>query len=216
MTKMILTDIEGTTTRISFVHDVLFPYAYKKLPEFLITNKDLPICTRVINQFDGDVEAATAHFRKLIDDDVKDSELKNLQGHIWSEGYAKGELKAHIYPDVLPAFKKWKNEGLKIGIYSSGSVKAQKLLFGYTEQGDLNPMIDCNFDLDVGKKIEQESYETIIEQVDINPSEIIFLSDVEAELDAAATVGIKTYRLFRECDKTPSDHPSIIDFTEIE
>lgn len=209
-----LTDIEGTTTRISFVKDVLFPFAYKKLDSFFSKNAEQELVAKILAKFDSTYEAVK-HFQDLIEKDVKDPDLKSLQGLIWKEGYDSGELVAHLYPDVLPVWKKWKEQGIDLGIYSSGSVPAQKLLFGHTEYGDLNPMISRYFDLNVGKKFEANSYQAILSELGLKGSEVIFLSDIEAELDAAAGHEIKTYRLFREVPLEASKHESITSFEQV-
>lgn len=208
-------DIEGTTTRISFVKDVLFPYAHRKMHEYLLKNTENLIVVDLLKSFNGNVEAASEHMKQLIEKDIKDPILKQLQGHIWKEGYDCGELIAHIYPDVLPALQKWKTAGLQLGIYSSGSVVAQKLLFGHTEYGDLNTMLSTYYDLGVGKKIEPDSYRNIVADLKLEGSEVVFLSDIGTELDAARAVGLKTYQLFREIPIKSSGHNCVKSFEEI-
>lgn len=197
--RAILLDIEGTTTPIAFVHDVLFSYAREHVREFLFANDD-----------DSDIELLrTEHaddFREgrnppplvaeyvewLIAIDRKSTGLKSLQGKIWRQGYEEGSLKSQVFADVAPAFERWRARGLSINIFSSGSVLAQKLLFAHTEAGDLTEFIDKYFDTNVGKKGEAESYRRIAEEMDVSPEQILFISDVIEELDAASEAGMKT------------------------
>lgn len=207
-TKAILLDIEGTTTPIDFVYRVLFPYARRGFPEWLRENISDPDIEsdlarlREENRVDPDqppawdesskIDSALEYLLWLMDRDRKSTALKSLQGRIWEQGYRSGELTSVIYPDVKPAMEDWKRLGLRIAIYSSGSVPAQKLLFGHTTEGDLTPLIDAWFDTRVGAKREVESYRRIADSLGIDPAEILFVSDVTAELDAAQNAGMKT------------------------
>ena len=200
--RAILLDIEGTTTPITFVHDVLFSYARGQVRDYLaqhFDDEDVQSDIRLLrNDPDNegfpadDLEAIVAYLNRLIDLDRKSTGLKSLQGRIWREGYADGSLRAQVFPDVAPAFARWRKAGLTVSIFSSGSVLAQKLLFAHTEAGDLTPFIGHYFDTAVGKKGEAESYRRIAEALGLQPSEILFVSDVVAELAAAREAGMET------------------------
>ena len=211
----ILTDIEGTTTRISFVHDVLFPYARTRLPAFLQThaaNPEVAACLAEIAR----LAPATPPVRALLewmDRDAKITPLKTLQGLIWAEGYANGTLQSDLYPDVAPALRRWHAVGTRLFVYSSGSVPAQKLLFAHSPAGDLTPLFDGFFDTRIGAKREAPSYTAIATATAMPPSAILFLSDVPAELDAAAAAGMLVCQLVRPQDGTlGAAHPTAQDF----
>lgn len=222
----ILTDIEGTTTSISFVHDVLFPYSQKRIKDFVLTNLDSKDVQDALSQTRetaktedkkeniSNVEACD-YLLKWIKEDRKHPALKALQGHIWQEGYEKGEVVAHVYSDVPKTLKKWKEQGHLVGVYSSGSVKAQHLLFKYSEAGDLLPIFSHHFDTKVGHKREVASYQEISKQLGISPSSILFLSDIKEELDAARSAGMRTTQLVRQNDVIVGDHPTAKSFEEI-
>ena len=198
MILSVITDIEGTTTSISFVHRVLFPYARERLAAFLATHPDAPALAEV-------PEPKLPTLLGWMERDEKITALKTIQGEIWRQGYEQGDLKGEIYPDVPPALRRWARAGLKLFVYSSGSVAAQKLLFGHTPGGDLTPLFQAYFDTQVGGKREPASYEAIARAIGGAPDEALFLSDVEAELDAAAEAGLATCQLVRAQDKvTPS------------
>lgn len=198
----ILLDIEGTTTPISFVHDVLFSYARTHVRDYLAKHSDDEDVRKDIHllneEYEGedfpanDIDALTNYINELIDLDRKSTGLKSLQGKIWHEGYSDGSLKAEVFPDVAPAFARWRVAGLTVSIFSSGSVLAQQLLFAHTEAGDLTPFISHYFDTGVGKKGEPDSYRHIAETIELQPKEILFLSDVVAELAAAREAGMLT------------------------
>lgn len=224
----ILLDIEGTTTPIAFVHDVLFTYARQHVRDYLtkhFTDEDVRADIRAMRdedsseQFDAnDMDALVAHIDRLIDLDRKSTGLKSLQGKIWHEGYSDGSLRAQVFADVAPAFARWRVSGLTIGIFSSGSVLAQQLLFAHTEVGDLTPFISHYFDTGVGKKGEPESYRRIAAQIGINPGEILFISDVVAELAAAREAGMKVALSIRPGNppqNSPQQYPIIHSFDEI-
>lgn len=196
----VLTDIEGTTTPISFVHSVLFPYARARLPLFCEIHADDPVMGEV---------ARLAPDRPLLetllgwmDEDAKITPLKTIQGMLWAQGYLRGDLTGDLYPDVAPALRRWSKAGLRLLVYSSGSETAQKLLFGHTAEGDLTPLFQGFFDTRVGPKREPGSYQAICRGANIAPGECLFLSDVEAELDAAALSGLQTCQLVRRADGT--------------
>lgn len=214
MIKFILMDVEGTTTDIRFVKEQLFPYAYKKMSDFV--HKNFAQMSEAQENLGVSTPNELAKILKnWIDEDRKEPQLKSAQGEIWKEGYASGELQGHVYEDVPNALENWKKQGVELGIYSSGSVAAQKLLYAYSTAGDLTPLLSAHFDLRVGKKFEKESYEKIVDELGLEAGDILFLSDVEAELDAAREAGLKTTRVFRdECED--SSHPSIKEFSEID
>ncbi len=185
----ILTDIEGTTTPIAFVHDVLFPYARARLPDFLAAHaaENLPDLATLLGWMDRDEKIPV---------------LKDIQGRIWESGYRSGEIKGVIYPDVPPVLQRWAKAGMRLYVYSSGSIAAQKLLFGCSDAGDLTPFFQGFFDTGVGPKRDAASYSLICRGANISPGEFLFLSDVEAELDAAASAGLQTCQLARPADGT--------------
>jgi enolase-phosphatase E1 len=198
----ILLDIEGTTTPIAFVHDVLFSYARTHVRDYVAKHfndeavrADIELL-RDEAEKDGlptnNLDEIVAYINRLIDLDRKLTGLKSLQGKIWHEGYAGGSLRAQVFPDVAPAFARWRAAGLNVSIFSSGSVLAQQLLFAHTEAGDLTPFINQYFDTSVGKKGDAESYQRIAEALKLQPNETLFISDVVAELAAAREAGMKT------------------------
>ena len=210
--QYILCDVEGTTTDIRFVHNELFPFARAKLGAFFADNsEEKEQSAQALGCAPQDV---VAKLEALIDADVKDAELKRIQGKIWAVGYASGELKGHVYDDVPAAFSRWVEQGKAVGIYSSGSVQAQKLIYGNSIAGDMCVYLSNHFDLKQGYKYEVQSYHNIVAELGIDPSSILFLSDVEAELDAAQRVGIQTIRLFRD-EVVETKHDWKKDFTEI-
>ena len=199
----ILLDIEGTTTPIAFVHEVLFSYARTHARDFLRNNQDSDdvradvALLRAENASDKSnnlepPESIAEYIDWLIDRDRKSTGLKSLQGKIWRQGYLNGSLKSQVFADVAPAFERWRAAGLKISIFSSGSVLAQQLLFAHTDAGDLTKFIDGYFDTNVGKKGEAESYRKIAAALGMPASEILFISDVVAELEAAKEAGMET------------------------
>jgi enolase-phosphatase E1 len=216
--RAILLDIEGTTTPIAFVHDVLFSYAREHVREFLAANSAAEDIALLREEQAIDVKEGrnpptelAAYVEWLISLDRKSTGLKSLQGKIWRQGYVEGSLKSQVFADVAPAFARWRERGLRISIFSSGSVLAQQLLFAHTEAGDLTPFIESYFDTTVGKKGEAESYRRIADVMGLEPEEILFVSDVVAELEAASDVGMKTLLSIR-----PGKYPSIRSFDEID
>lgn len=206
--KYILTDIEGTTTSIKFVYDILFPYFRKHLEDL----KQLTHLTEVQQAFKKTVDLAVSlegkNLRSTDDvietllqwskEDRKITPLKTLQGILWETGYKNGEIKGHVYADVSPALEKWHKSGLKLGVFSSGSIAAQKLIFGYSEAGDLTPYFSNYFDTTTGGKRETETYQKISTELNLDPSEILFLSDIIEELQAAEMAGYQTIQVARE------------------
>jgi enolase-phosphatase E1 len=204
----VITDIEGTTTPIAFVHRVLFPYARERMADFVAsghaTLADVP-------------EPKLQTLLGWMDRDEKVTALKTIQGILWDEGYRNGALTAQVYDDVPPALRRWAHAGLRLFVYSSGSIPAQKLLFGHTGQGDLTPLFQAYFDTTTGPKREAASYGTIAKGIGLPAAEILFLSDIEAELDAASAAGLQTCQLLRAEDGTTpaTRHATAADFTEV-
>jgi len=202
----ILTDIEGTTSSISFVKDVLFPYARRALPAFVAAHGDEPEVRRwldvVANEIGGTCsdDAIVETLQGWIDADRKHTALKALQGMMWKSGYARAEFRAHFYPDAAEALRAWHAQGHAISVYSSGSVAAQKMFFGFSEAGDLRPLVSHWFDTEVGGKREAASYRGIVEALATPADDVVFLSDVVEELDAAREAGLRTVLLDRRGD----------------
>ena len=206
MMTTILTDIEGTTSSISFVKEVLFPFARKALPGFVRDRGQEPEVRRWLDAVaveHGSIcndDTIVETLQGWIDEDRKHTALKALQGMIWREGYVSGELQADLYPDAASALRRWHGAGHRLAVYSSGSVAAQQLLFAHTDAGDLTPLFDAFFDTEVGHKRESGSYTTIARELGCEPGDIVFLSDVVAELDAARQAGMQTVLLDRLAD----------------
>lgn len=203
--KVVLTDIEGTTSAISFVKDVLFPYAYKNLPDYVfehVGEKDVDAILDSVREEEKNTDLTTEEvievLLRYIDEDRKITCLKTLQGMIWEHGYKDGVLKGHIYDDALAGLKRWSSLGLKLYVYSSGSIPAQKLLFANTPAGDLTPLFSGYFDTTIGGKKETRSYEKIAEEIGVVPEEILFLSDSTEEIVAAGDAGMHVIILDRE------------------
>jgi enolase-phosphatase E1 len=197
MTRAILTDIEGTTSSIAFVADVLFPYARRHLPGFVAAHPEqcAPILAEVAAIEPGD---PVTTLLRWIDEDRKITPLKTLQGLIWDGGFASGELVGHFYPDAVAALRRWQAAGLKLYVYSSGSVHAQKLLFGHSDHGDLTPIISGWFDTTSGAKRDADSYRRIASAIRQLPGDILFLSDVAAETAAATAAGLQVRLIARD------------------
>jgi len=195
---IILTDIEGTTSSIAFVKDVLFPYAAARLPAFIAAHGDEPEVRRWLDVAADDLDApwddgvVVAALQRWIAEDRKHTALKALQGMLWREGYVAGDYHAHIYADAAEALARWHADGHALYVYSSGSVAAQQLFFGHSEAGNLLPLFCGHFDTEIGGKREANSYRRIATSLDAAPGEITFLSDVVEELDAARDAGLQT------------------------
>jgi len=207
--RAIVTDIEGTTSSIHFVKEVLFPYAAAKLPDYIRAHRDDP---DVRAQLDAaadeagirrdDLDAVIALLLQWIRDDKKATPLKALQGMVWEAGYRDGDYKAHVYDDAVAALKQWHQDGITLYVYSSGSIYAQQQFFRFSEAGDLTPLFSGYFDTTSGPKREQSSYGVIAKAIGIDPAELLFLSDIVEELDAARAAGFHTCWLVRPEDTT--------------
>lgn len=220
MLKAVVTDIEGTTSSIDFVHQTLFPYAKKHLRAYLQAHADRTRMQQLIDEVEAiehaelSVEGAADVLERWIAEDRKLTPLKALQGMIWAQGYAAGELKGHVYADTPDALRRWHAQGLKLYVYSSGSVEAQKLIFGHTEYGDLTPLFAGYFDTRIGAKREADSYRAILAQIGCEGDEVLFLSDVGEELDAARGAGMQTTQMIRDDKAKPfAAHPQAADFS---
>lgn len=187
MTAGVLLDIEGTTTPIAFVHSILFPYARRHLAGFVGAHADDADVRRAMDEL-GSIEHALA----LMDQDVKSTPLKTLQGLIWKEGYERGELRGEVFPDVPPALVRWQADGRDVRVFSSGSVLAQRLLFSTCPEGDLTRFIGGYFDTTIGSKKDAASYTAIADACGLPSGRIVFVSDVVDELDAARAAGMET------------------------
>lgn len=204
MIKAILTDIEGTTSSIDFVHQTLFPYARKHLRAYIRAHAHERAVQQQLHEVESieqrelSLDEAADVLERWIAEDRKLTPLKSLQGMVWNQGYAAGELKGHVYPDTPAALRRWHARGLQLAVYSSGSVEAQKLIFGHTEHGDLTPLFAAYFDTRVGAKRESASYAAIVQELAQPASQILFLSDVGEELDAARSAGLSTCQLLRD------------------
>jgi enolase-phosphatase E1 len=216
--EILLLDIEGTTTPIAFVYDVLFPYARKKIADFLgrnLTSAEVRAdLARLREEWEADLQqglapppynnddSAVSYLHWLMESDRKSTPLKSLQGKVWEEGYRAGELKSRVFADVPLAFERWRGQSKQIYIFSSGSVLAQKLLFAHTEAGDLTEFISGYFDTNIGPKSDAESYRRIADAVKMAPPKIVFVSDVTKELAAAREAGMQVVLSVR-----PGNHP---------
>lgn len=205
MTTAALLDIEGTVCSISFVHDILFPYALEKLPQLLAAetfpiregtsgSSLLPYLQAFPEEYRVSAKDLENHVIDLSNQNLKIPYLKGLQGYIWKSGYEIGEIKAPLYPDAVEFMKRVVEQKGKVYIYSSGSVAAQKLLFGFSDAGDLNPLLSDYFDtVNAGPKVEKSSYEKILKAINHQPQEVLFLSDNVKEIKAAKEAGLKAY-----------------------
>lgn len=225
MIKAIVTDIEGTTTDIDFVHNVLFPYSTQRLPDFVRAHASEPKVRAALAEAAyaaglpvEDTEALIEALLSWIAQDRKITPLKTLQGLIWESGYRQGDFRAHIYADAVTALQRWQQQHRALYVYSSGSIFAQKLLFGHTEAGDLRPLFNDYFDTTTGNKRDAASYRSIVRSIDLPAANIAFLSDVLDELEAASRAGMATVWVQRGDGKLQhqSPHLSVRDFSEIQ
>ncbi|TVT79636.1 acireductone synthase [Pseudomonas sp. H3(2019)] len=220
--KAILTDIEGTTSAVSFVFEVLFPYAAKHLPDFVRLQAQRADVARQIDAVRQDSAEPGADVERVIEillgwiaEDRKATPLKALQGMVWEQGYQAGQLKGHVYPDAVDALKRWHQAGYQLFVYSSGSIQAQKLIFGCSEAGDLTPLFSGYFDTTSGPKREAQSYQHITQAIGCEPAQILFLSDIVQELDAAREAGMATCGLVREGGEL-AGHLNVSSFSQID
>ena len=223
-TKSLLLDIEGTTSSIAFVYDIMFPYVRKHVAAFLQQQLQQPAVEAACHAMaeeagfgevvawreavggslpshDGLPGFLAEQVLRLMDSDSKATGLKALQGLIWQAGFASGELQSHLYPDVYPAMQGWRDAGIGLNIYSSGSVVAQKLFFGHTPFGDLTPCFTAHFDTAIGSKREAASYTRIAQYLALPAIDILFLSDVVEEIEAALASGMLAVAVVRPGNK---------------
>ncbi|XP_028830000.1 enolase-phosphatase E1 [Denticeps clupeoides] len=247
-TAAFLLDIEGTTTPITFVKDVLFPYIKEHLEEYLTDHWEEDECKQDVQQLKKQAEEdhrlnragpvhtvdQTVHtdeekaIREVVENvlwqmaaDRKTTALKQLQGHMWRAAYNSGRIKGEVYQDVVPALRKWRHHGMKVYIYSSGSVEAQKLLFGYSVEGDLLDLFDGHFDTNIGAKVESKSYESIAERIGCAPEDIVFLTDVTREAKAAEEAGVNVFVVLRPgnmelTDEEIAHYSTVMSFSQLE
>jgi len=223
MTRAILTDIEGTTSSLSFVHDVLFPYARERMAEFVRVNAGQPEVVRQLQAvrselgYEANLEQVISALVEWIDADRKVPPLKALQGMIWKTGFERGDFTGHVYDDAVRCLRAWKESGIDLFVFSSGSVQAQRLLFGYSDAGDLTPLFSGFYDTGVGAKREAASYRAIAADIGLAPQDVLFLSDVAEELDAAREAGMQTVWLVRDTEPdAAARHPQAATFDAIE
>jgi len=220
--KAVLLDIEGTTTPLAFVKEVLFPYARARLPEFVAANRQDPavaeqlVLINEIAEAELELDEVGRLLQDWIDHDLKIAPLKVLQGMVWRGGYESSKIKGQVHADAARALEKWHQAGLPLYIYSSGSKEAQKLLFRHSEHGDLAGLLTGYFDLTVGSKTDSGSYTAITRAIGFPPESILFISDVEQELDAAKDAGMQTVWMVRDGDLPAGGrHKSVRDFGSI-
>lgn len=204
--QWILTDIEGTTTEVSFVYDILFPYFRAHMDQWKTVDSD-PMNqvleqTRVLVLEEQSInltskEALFEQLRQWSNEDRKVTPLKTFQGMVWEQGFKSGAIKGHVYTDVKPALEQWTSMGIKLAIFSSGSIAAQKQLFGFSIEGDLTPYFSAFFDTTTGMKRDEQTYQLIVEQLQAPANSVLFLSDIAQELEAAHAAGLRTLQLVR-------------------
>ncbi|WP_370306208.1 acireductone synthase [Sinimarinibacterium flocculans] len=222
MIKAIVTDIEGTTSSIDFVHQTLFPFARTRMRAFLRENagddrvQALLADVEEVEKGDLSLDEAADVLERWIAEDRKLTPLKALQGMIWKTGYEAGELKGHVYADTPEALRAWHAAGKALYVYSSGSVEAQQLIFGHTDYGDLTPLFSGYFDTRIGGKREAASYRRILDEIALPGAQVLFLSDVGEELDAARAAGMQTCQLVRDDKTVPAPaHPQAGSLAEV-
>jgi enolase-phosphatase E1 len=222
MIQAIVTDIEGTTSSIDFVHSTLFPYARQHLRAFLHAHGHearVRAPLEAVAEEAGrrlSVDEAADELERWIDQDRKATPLKTLQGFVWRQGYDAGVLHGHVYPDTPVFLHRWHQMGIRLYVYSSGSVEAQQLIFGHSDAGDLTPLFAGYFDTRIGGKREAASYRSILEEIDLPGEAVLFLSDIGEELDAARIAGMNTCQLLRDAKAKPApQHAQARDFAEV-
>ena len=229
LAKCVLLDIEGTVSDVRFVFDVMFPYAKRELPTFLQRNWTTRSVQAAIQIVATDAQISdldnwlganwqtcpasawgklTEHLDELMANDSKSTGLKQLQGMVWQSGFESGAIVAELFDDVLPALQAWREAGIDIRIYSSGSVLAQMMFFKYTVLGDLSNFFSAHYDTKIGMKKEPSSYTKIAAEVGIEPSEIIFITDIYGEIVAAGQAGMQVVASVR-----PNNVPLPAEFT---
>jgi enolase-phosphatase E1 len=219
--RAILTDIEGTTSSLAFVKDVLFPYARKHLPAFVRAHVSAPevrtllndVCTESGSTLDD--AGIIQQLMTWMDEDRKVTPLKSLQGMVWEAGYRNGDFTGHVYADAADQLREWHKRKIRLYVYSSGSIAAQKLLFRYSDYGDLTPLFSGYFDTHMGPKRKVASYRAILNVIGMPGSDVLFLSDIGAELDAARAAGLRTLQLLRAGTDPAPGHAQAASFSDI-
>lgn len=231
--ECVLLDIEGTVSPVSYVYDVLFPFARRYASDFLNKNFDDPAVIKAVDFMARDagftnskewlatgdpIQVVLSEVNRLMDADIKATGLKELQGIIWKDGYDSGVLMSELFADVPDALSSWDQDGKNISIYSSGSIGAQKIFFTYTKFGDMSKYLDSHFDTTSGGKKEATSYKTISQALTFMPEKILFLSDITDELDAAAEAGLQTALVIRDgnAPQRQNAHQSIKSLAELD
>ena len=220
--RSVVLDIEGTTTPVDFVYSVLFPYARTRATGFLDEGVGSAACQEAVALLvaeraaepDDRVRAldVPAYVQRLMNEDRKSRGLKMLQGLIWDAGFRQGDLVGEVYPDVAPALARWTAAGVRVFIYSSGSVLAQRLLFGHSRAGDLTSRLSGYFDTAIGPKTSAASYRAVVAAIGPPAAAVLFLSDVVAELDAAVEAGMQVRHVVRPGTRASDRHPAIETF----
>jgi enolase-phosphatase E1 len=219
--RAVLTDIEGTTSSLAFVKDVLFPYARKHLPAFVRSHASVPAVRTLLNDVvteSGGILDDAGIIQQLMtwmDEDRKVTPLKSLQGMVWEAGYRNGDFTGHVYADAVDRLREWHKRKIRLFVYSSGSIAAQKLLFRYSDYGDLTPLFSGYFDTHMGAKREVASYRAILSVIGMPGSDVLFLSDIGAELDAARAAGLHTLQLLRAGTDPAPGHAQAASFSDI-
>jgi enolase-phosphatase E1 len=219
--RAIVTDIEGTTTSLAFVKDVLFPYARRSIPAFVRDHEaELGGIRGEIETIVGQQNLRAPEMVRILlqwmDEDRKITLLKSLQGMVWKAGYESGQLQSHVYEDAVRGLRRWHADGFRLYVYSSGSVPAQRLLFAHTAYGDLLPLFCGYFDTTTGPKLESASYARIAQSLDLAARSIVFLSDHVGETRAAAAAGLQTIVVAREgIEVDATGFPIVRSFDEI-
>lgn len=222
--QWILTDIEGTTTEVSFVYDILFPYFRAHMDQWKTVDSapmnDVLEQTRLLVLEEQSInltskEALFEQLRQWSIEDRKVTPLKTFQGMVWEQGFKSGAIKGHMYPDVKPALERWTAMGMKLAIFSSGSIAAQKQLFGFSTEGDLTPYFSAYFDTTTGMKRDEQTYQLIVQQVNTPANSVLFLSDIHQELEAAHAAGLRTLQLVRPATQANWSW-CVADFSEIQ
>jgi enolase-phosphatase E1 len=218
--RAVVVDIEGTTSSIAFVKEHLYPYARKHIPDYVRKHAGaIQDIIDEVSRIEGSLslDKLTAVLLRWMDDDRKLTPLKTLQGLVWREGFDSGALCAPVYDDALRALTRWREQGLPLYIYSSGSVAAQRLLFSHTEQGDLTSLFSGYFDTTTGSKLEAESYQAIARSVGLPPESVLFLSDHAGEIEAARAAGMQAAWVDRgPFSSSNEERPRIRSFEEID
>jgi enolase-phosphatase E1 len=215
--EVVLLDIEGTIGPISFVREVLFPYSRERLRAFIAASRESAVVKDILDEAasladGGDPIDALDDWQAK---DIKAPPLKKLQGLIWESGYRSGAFRSEIFPDAFRALRQWKTDGLRLYVYSSGSVRAQLLYFEFSSDGDLRPLFSGHFDTDIGSKVEPSSYYCIAEHIGATANSMVLFSDSVKELEAARSAGLQAVHVVKDGTTSHPDFLGISDFCEI-